>query len=581
MLIYNSQKEFLGIDEQDLATFGFKSFTELRAQAADFADLFVKTPGYIHNFKHVHWIDFITCADSTESPKVIVYANEISFKCNISITTAYLVDTPSQKAYLVTLQNIKELNKDENSEIAQDIITKPVPVAVTEAVSLVTQTIEEEYQQPPAKLKIEEPIEDPYESFTIEDELEEPLLDEPEINLSQDFLQEEHIKSSFDAPLEIDLGDDFKLETQEETEKIEEKTEVQTPVVEDDLTENEEFDNSYVFDPKIASDELGLPVDLIEEFIEDFIGQAKDFKVNLYESLQDGDLDNIKILSHKLKGVAANLRVEDAFEVLAIINTSEDLSIIKKNLNHFYIIIAKLSGEEIKIPEAKEEDDDDLLLAFKDDIQEEVVKADTLNNFKEDLELNVDDILNVEDSVVPQKIEIPELADDDFMDNTSIDAIEIDEESLAVDIETVDMQELSEEVSQIDELPDLLEINEDITQEESTLEEPHLEEKTINYDKIKAANEIGLDRDTFNEFLEDYVADSHGLCNSIKDAISSNDSIKWQREAVQLKGMSDNMRINSFTSELWTLLNTADSTIAAKAVDSIISIVTSISQMEK
>lgn len=580
MLIYNSQKEFLGIDEQDLATFGFKSFTELRAQAADFADLFVKTPGYIHNFKHVHWIDFITCADSTESPKVIVYANEISFKCNISITTAYLVDTPSQKAYLVTLQNIKELNKDENSEIAQDIITKPVPVAVTEAVSLVTQTIEEEYQQPPAKLKIEEPIEDPYESFTIEDELEEPLLDEPEINLSQDFLQEEHIKSSFDAPLEIDLGDDFKLETQEETEKIEEKTEVQTPVVEDDLTENEEFDNSYVFDPKIASDELGLPVDLIEEFIEDFIGQAKDFKVNLYESLQDGDLDNIKILSHKLKGVAANLRVEDAFEVLAIINTSEDLSIIKKNLNHFYIIIAKLSGEEIKIPEAKEEDDD-LLLAFKDDIQEEVVKADTLNNFKEDLELNVDDILNVEDSVVPQKIEIPELADDDFMDNTSIDAIEIDEESLAVDIETVDMQELSEEVSQIDELPDLLEINEDITQEESTLEEPHLEEKTINYDKIKAANEIGLDRDTFNEFLEDYVADSHGLCNSIKDAISSNDSIKWQREAVQLKGMSDNMRINSFTSELWTLLNTADSTIAAKAVDSIISIVTSISQMEK
>ena len=572
MLIYNSQKEFLGIDEQDLETLGFKSFTELRAQAADFADLFVKTPGYIHNFKHVHWIDFITCADSTEMPKVIIYANEKSFRCNINITTAYLVDSPSQKAYLVTLQNIRELTKNENSEIAQDLITKPTPVAATTgAVAFVSQVAAEEKYEHPAKLEIEEPIEDAYDSLTIEDEFEEPLLATPEIKVSQDILQEESKESSLDAPLDIDLEDNFKLDIEENVLSIE-----------DDLIEvqkEEEYDDSYIFDPQIASDELGLPVDLIEEFIEDFIGQATDFKANLYESLQDGDIDNVKILSHKLKGVAANLRVENAFEVLTTINTAEDIDVIRKNLNHFYAIIAKLSGEEMvitttKAPEVKipvapvAKEEDDLVLEFKDD-------------FEEDLELNVDDILSVEDSAVPQKIEIPELADDDFMDSTTISAIEIDEESLAVDIETVDMQELSEEVSQIDELPDLLEINEDTPQEdEVTLDEPLLQEITIEYDKAEVADEIGLDKETFNEFLEDYIIDSKALCDSIKDAISSNDSIKWQREAVKLKGMSDNMRIRSFTSELETLLNTSDSDIAIEAVDSVVSVITIISNME-
>ena len=61
MLIYNYKKEFLGIDENDLTALGLSNLADLRAEAADFADLFVKTPGFIHNFKHVHWIDYIVC----------------------------------------------------------------------------------------------------------------------------------------------------------------------------------------------------------------------------------------------------------------------------------------------------------------------------------------------------------------------------------------------------------------------------------------------------------------------------------------------------------------------------------------
>jgi len=59
MLIYNFQKEFLGIDAKDLQELGYHDLSSLRSEVTDFADLFVKTPGYIHNFQHVHWIDFI------------------------------------------------------------------------------------------------------------------------------------------------------------------------------------------------------------------------------------------------------------------------------------------------------------------------------------------------------------------------------------------------------------------------------------------------------------------------------------------------------------------------------------------
>ena len=131
MLIYNSKKKFIGIDEHDLNALGFSDLSQLKAQADDFADLFVKTPGYIHNFKHVNWIDFIACADSAESPKVIIHANSKNFKCTLDIKVAYLTDEPSSKAYLVHINNARELTDGEHDNIADDIVNRVVaPVSV-------------------------------------------------------------------------------------------------------------------------------------------------------------------------------------------------------------------------------------------------------------------------------------------------------------------------------------------------------------------------------------------------------------------------------------------------------------------
>ena len=101
MLIYNSTKEFIGIDEHDLKIFGFSNLSQLRSEAADFADLFVRTPGYVHNFKHVHWIDFVSYAESAEESKVIISIKSKSYTASLSITKAYLTDNPVRYALVI------------------------------------------------------------------------------------------------------------------------------------------------------------------------------------------------------------------------------------------------------------------------------------------------------------------------------------------------------------------------------------------------------------------------------------------------------------------------------------------------
>ena len=70
------------------------------------------------------------------------------------------------------------------------------------------------------------------------------------------------------------------------------------------------------YNPKIAADELNLPVVLIEEFVEDFIEQARHDKDHILASYYQKDMDNIHELGHKLKGAASNLRINELADVL-------------------------------------------------------------------------------------------------------------------------------------------------------------------------------------------------------------------------------------------------------------------------
>ncbi len=78
------------------------------------------------------------------------------------------------------------------------------------------------------------------------------------------------------------------------------------------------------YDPQTAADELNLPVVLIEEFVDDFIEQARQDKDHLLTSYYQKDIENIHELGHKLKGAASNLRINQLSDILEEIQFCSD-----------------------------------------------------------------------------------------------------------------------------------------------------------------------------------------------------------------------------------------------------------------
>nr|WP_321267718.1 Hpt domain-containing protein [uncultured Sulfurimonas sp.] len=545
MLIYNYKKEFVGIDEVDLKALGFSDLSQLRNESADFADLFVKTPGFVHNFKHVHWIDFVTCAEGNEESKVVIHASGKSYKCTLDIKTAYLVDNPSQKAYIINLVNLRALTHLENEKVASDVLEKSAPIISTENTAIFnTLDVEDNKNNKVFENEKVEVTHDPYEVSKGD------TLDELELNnkVVKDIYESSHFDFNEEL-VEVDESDNG-LEEEISTQEVEEESSQEVLEQKSSLDKQTPSHGSdYVYDPKLASDELGLPVDLIEEFIQDFISQANDFKDDLYDSLSQNNIDNVKILSHKLKGVAANLRVEDAFEVLTTVNTSSDNAEIKENIDAFYGMIKKLSESHGKLLPSKKE-----TITEEENLEEELEDEDLIISFKDEIKKPAMQKIQIDDSEVPQKIEMPELADDDF--------IEIDEPTQEdIDIELDELEEL-----------DTITLDEEI--------EISNEPKTVKYDKSKAANEIGIDEKSFHVLFDDFLDESKNACLEVNKAIEQNNPILWKKAAIKLKGMSDNMRIHDYQVELESIINTQDSDRAKEAVDAIVNKLQQISDEE-
>lgn len=626
MLIYNHQKEFIGIDAQDLEMLGFADLSELLAEVDDFADFFIKEPGFVHNFKHVHWIDFVTTADSSENPKAIIKTKLKKFQCTLDIRTLYLKDKPSSLAYSITLQNLKNLGSTEEIKVAPPLIKIPViekiepekPVEKIEP-KIEPQAVVDEIKIEPT-IKVEpivkiEPVLVAEPLIVVKEITQEIKIQDAPTKI--EVVVDEPLQS--DAPLDVQMDDDEE-ELAEEKELIEEVPQMHESV----------FDNGYIYDPQVASNELGLPVDLIEEFIEDFIVQAKEFKDNLYNAYENSDTNNIKSLSHKLKGVAANLRIEDAHEVLTTINSSTNLSEIKSNLDLFYKIISKLSGEKILIeqntlkpvskiveaikieetpkkeeileqsaPQIKiendlildfkddsvetffkkkplqqivlEDDEDDLVLSFKDEKKEvtpieEVVQIKEEENSDEMMQMqpNFTNIfIDIEDenkdgNAIPMKIDIPELQDEEtepLIEVSSSEEFSKDEQSLKI------------------EIPEKEKV-------EPLVVKPLVKELVVRYNKKFAANEIGLDNDSFNELFDDYISESKALADAIHTAIESNNSILIRANVIKLKGMCDNMRVDDLNPDLEIIMNAENIEVAKEALQQIDLLISKISNIE-
>jgi len=559
MLIYSYKKEFLGIDEKTLKKLGFNSLIELQAEAEDFADLFIKTPGHIHNFQHVHWIDFISYADENEELKVMINVNEKTFKATLSVDRFALTQTPASPGYIVYLHNLSLLTQSESQNIAKDLHRKEPP----KAKPIVQESVVEEKPLTPVQEEV------PTESVVAAEEELYTIPQEPEVTIpqpeavsipepieeTQEKLEIPQTQVQQEAPLELSL-DDLSLDVfEEEPEKEQEpaavslekpvvaEPEVTAPAPQKTAVVTQEWDNGYVYDPHVASKELGLPIDLIEEFLEDFIAQAREFKSQLYSAIDADDLENVKSLSHKLKGVAANLRIEDAYEVLVTVNTADDMGIIRENIDIFYKIIAKLAGESVTQEVVVTEP------------QEELVVENTPLEIEEEKSA-VDD-----DAMISIALDDETPDNEDTMEIALADEPQIQEDETEISLAPTQESEESEKI----ELADVV--------EDEQLPDIELAVSTATSEVAEAAKKIGIDEASFYELFDDFVSESHLLFTEIKEAIANNDLEKCHAEAQTLQNMSESMYLTTLTDSFKELVATTtkdEATVALKKVEEII-----------
>jgi HPt (histidine-containing phosphotransfer) domain-containing protein len=505
VLFYNHKHEFIGIDEEGLKLLNYATLEDLLGVCADVADLFAKEPGYIHNFKNFGWIDFLLHADS-DARSAIVHANGRTFSCTLHVNNFFLCAEPGQNGYIIDMVHIQSISGDE----IKPSTLKP------------SQYIKEVHESAPAPTKSSPLATDSLPNYKdiIATPLSEPgTLDVPTYNESDFETPTKHIEDIY-TKLALPLSDEELHEEEVPTLPVEPHIErpmlgdVHYSKAEKEFINNLKVDKYYRFDPNVAAHELGLPVDLILEFIGDFIQQSYEFKDELFEAVLKGDSNNIKILSHKLKGVAANLRIEDAFEALSVINTSEDLIEIEANLKYFYTIISKLEGKEPAM------------------VQEEAP---------------------IEAPVKTPEFTAPMINDSSSTDDDIYELSFKDDEPLAVQKELSAEENISEEI--------------DLTPEVSIEEEPLVEIpiQSLHYDKDLIASQLGIENDFFDELIDEYKHDALKAGQEIMAAIGAFDTHSWKRTASQLKGISDNLRLSQISEELAILSQTNDAQEANKA----------------
>jgi len=95
----------------------------------------------------------------------------------------------------------------------------------------------------------------------------------------------------------------------------------------------------FDFQLEEAANDLSLPVELIEEFVHDFIEQAHIETEKMLIAYEKGDLDAIQKIGHLLKGASSNLRINALSDTLYKIQFCEDGSqledFIKQYWGHF------------------------------------------------------------------------------------------------------------------------------------------------------------------------------------------------------------------------------------------------------
>ncbi len=308
----------VAISDETLDFLGFSNIEEFAKNHEDIAELFENRPGYVYNFASFSWIDFIK-----NNPLN-------SHKCLLKI----------DEREIELLIKLKELKKIEGEGsfycvelLAQEGMASKTP---TEALSVNIDSAISETPKP--QEYFEERIDrEPVESLDIDLETPQEISQPQDISVANQ-----------ETPIQTVL-DDVQIHPESSDEAvfapsidIENTDEIYTDLLK--IDEEEKAPKSEYDIDKVAG-ELGIDRSLIEELLNEFVEQAKELKEPIYDSIRTGNLKETHALIHKIKGAAANLRIKDASEILSPTAKEDSPLVLESIMDRFYLFLERFEKE--------------------------------------------------------------------------------------------------------------------------------------------------------------------------------------------------------------------------------------------
>jgi HPt (histidine-containing phosphotransfer) domain-containing protein len=101
----------------------------------------------------------------------------------------------------------------------------------------------------------------------------------------------------------------------------------------------------FDFQLEEAAKDLSLPVELIEEFVHDFIKQAHEETQKMIEAYEKGDLETVQKIGHLLKGTSSNLRINPLADTLYEIQFNDDIDRVPELVKHYWAHFLSLENQ--------------------------------------------------------------------------------------------------------------------------------------------------------------------------------------------------------------------------------------------
>ncbi len=345
---YNDDKELILADEAFIELLGFNSFKELRTSTimdnlkfedkriiinqdhqtinSDFLHHEIYGTNeefYLIELRDIH-IDKIN-SDNTQKLKtnyqaIYLDVNKISEEIGLSVNDYKLYLDSFIDQSIIDEKRLIEGNDKVVKNLSNLALTLKIPhinillLKIQKLSHRERMPLIDKYYTKLALLTLEKP--ENYEDESIEDIIEEDKNENKEEILNSRF--SDLLKNIDDK----EHKEDDLFELKETPKVINEELIQKSDVKQISLDNVPELPIAY--SPQMAADELNLPVVLIEEFVDDFIEQARQDKDHLLTSYYQQDMENIHELGHKLKGAASNLRINELSDILEEIQFCSD-----------------------------------------------------------------------------------------------------------------------------------------------------------------------------------------------------------------------------------------------------------------